>query len=116
MAPQTSTEPPLIAATAVARPLSPRLKAKVLAAQASMVFERSRLSNLLGLPFGLLICWVLWDKVDQGLLLGWLAAKVLVCIWRVVIDVAQRRAGPAEAGRWLGHYQTAHEWSRGPAQ
>ena len=110
MAPQTSTEPPFAAtaATAVARPLSPRLKAKVLATQASMVFERARLSNLLGLPFSLLICWVLWNKVPQPLLLGWLAAKVLVCLWRVGIDIEQRRAGPAEAPRWLWHNQIAH--------
>jgi len=106
MAPPPSSEPSPAAVSS--RPLSPRLKAKVLATQASMVFERARLANLLGLPFSLLICWVLWSQVDQSLLLGWLGAKTLVCLWRVGIDLAQRRAGRAEAGHWLTHYQVAH--------
>ncbi|HSW03716.1 ATP-binding protein [Aquabacterium sp.] len=106
MPPPTSTEPP--PAAPAAGPISPRLKSKVLAAQASMVFERSRLANLLGLPFSLLICWVLWGQVSTALLLGWLGAKLVVCLWRVAVDLLQRRAGRAEAGRWLRHYQVAH--------
>ncbi|MBI5258526.1 MAG: response regulator [Burkholderiales bacterium] len=87
---------------------SPRLKAKVLAAQAAVVFERARLANLLGAPFGGLICWVLWGKVSSTSLLVWLALKLAVCAWRMGIDLAQRRAGREEAGRWLRHYQAAH--------
>lgn len=95
------------AATAI-RPASPRLKAKVLATQAALVFERSRLSNLLGIPFALLICWVLWGPVAPALLASWFGAKVLVCLWRVALDIAQRRGGREDAGRWLWHYQLAH--------
>lgn len=89
------------------RSASPRLRARVLAAQSAMVFERARLANLLGAPFGALICWLLWGKVAAPLLLLWLAAKLAVCLWRAGIDLAQRRAGPAEANRWLRHYQVA---------
>jgi signal transduction histidine kinase len=91
-----------------AGPTSPRLKAKVLATQASLVFERSRLANLLGLPFALLICWVLWGPVAPAALAAWFGAKLLVCLWRAGIDLTQRRAGREEAGRWLWHYQLAH--------
>ncbi|WP_395700937.1 response regulator [Aquabacterium sp.] len=98
---------PLPAGTA-AGPLNPRLKAKVLATQASLVFERARLSNLLGIPFGLLICWVLWGQVARAMLVAWFFAKLAVSLWRVAIDLAHRRADRSEAGRWLWHYQVAH--------
>jgi len=106
--PTTPSEPAAAALPAAGTAASPRLKAKVLAAQAGLVFERARLANLLGVPYGLLICWMLWGKVPDLWLGLWLGAKLAITGWRQAIDTLQRRRGKAEAGRWLWHYQLAH--------
>ena len=40
-----------------------------------MIFDRSRASNLIGTPFAVLVCWVLWGAIDHRLLLGWLGMQ-----------------------------------------
>ena len=59
------------------------LERQVRQAQAEMVFDRSRSSNLMSIPVSLLICSVLWTVTSHELLLVWLAAKVSVTLWRV---------------------------------
>jgi hypothetical protein len=52
------------------------LERQVRQAQAQLIFDRSRSSNLVGIPVGLLLCTVLWGAVSHAGLLVWLAAKV----------------------------------------
>ncbi|OYV01014.1 MAG: hypothetical protein CFE45_06685, partial [Burkholderiales bacterium PBB5] len=84
------------------------LSAQVLALQAQLVFDRSRLSNLLSLPFAGLVGLLLWGQVAPALLTGWLAAKLAVCGWRLAIDWSHRRGGPVQAAHWLRRYGWAH--------
>ena len=65
-----------------------------------MIFDRSRASNLIGTPFAVLVCWVLWGAIDHRLLLGWLGMKAGVTLWRLAVTRAYDRAGPEHVPRW----------------
>lgn len=69
-------------------------------AQIAMTFDRTRSSNLVGTPFALLVVWVLWGSFDHGLLLGWLALKAAVSVWRLWITRAYDRSEPAKTSHW----------------
>ena len=60
----------------------------------SMTFDRSRSSNLLSVPVGVLICWLLWGTIDPKLLLGWLGLKVLSTVVRIALTRQYDRAPP----------------------
>ncbi len=76
------------------------LEHQVRAAVAALVFERSRSSNLLGIPVGLLIVWLLWGTVAAGPLLAWLTLKCAVTVCRVLITFRYDRDGPSSALQW----------------
>jgi two-component system, sensor histidine kinase len=61
----------------------PGLHQRVRAAQAALGMERSRLSNLLSAPFGLLVVWLLWPVTSQAALLAWFGLKCAVVVGRV---------------------------------
>lgn len=83
------------------------LHLQVRRAQAQLIFDRSRSSNLVGIPVGLLICAVLWGSASQTALLAWLAAKVGVTLWRMGITHRFDRDGSAQALRWEKHFIAA---------
>ena len=83
------------------------LHLQVRRAQAQLIFDRSRSSNLVGIPVGLLICSVLWGSVSQSALLVWLAAKVGVTLWRMAITRCFDRDGSAQTLRWEKHFIAA---------
>ncbi len=74
-----------------------------------MVLTRHRASNWMGLPFGLLVVWVLWADVEHRMLLAWLVAKVLVCAWRIAITwrFDRDRASLARVLHWSGWFDRA---------
>ena len=76
-------------------------------AVAELVFERSRSSNLLGVPVALLLVWLLWGSVPEGALLAWLVLKVGVTAWRVAVMARYDRDGPAQLPRWQRHFLVA---------
>ena len=57
----------------------------MLAEQAGMVFDRSRSSNWLGPMVGLLVAWLLWPSLPQGLIVGWVLLKVLTSVLRAAV-------------------------------
>jgi signal transduction histidine kinase/CheY-like chemotaxis protein len=63
----------------------PGLQQRVSAAQAALGMERSRLSNLLSAPFGLLVVWLLWPVTSQAALLAWLVLKCAVVAGRAQV-------------------------------
>ncbi len=83
------------------------LSRRVRQAQAQLIFDRSRSSNLVGIPVGLLIFTVLWGSVPPPVLLTWLAAKVGVTLWRLAITTRFDRDGPTHALRWEKHFIAA---------
>ncbi len=76
-------------------------------ARAEMVFDRSRSSNLLGIPVGVLICSVLWNELPQHHLLLWLAAKAAVTLWRVELTRRFDRDRPSRMLHWERHFIVA---------
>jgi len=76
-------------------------------AVAALVFERSRSSNLLGVPVALLLVWLLWGSVGAGALLAWLLLKVIVTAWRVLLTARYDRDGTAQLPRWHRHFLVA---------
>jgi signal transduction histidine kinase/CheY-like chemotaxis protein len=76
--------------------MAPAHERDVRAALAEMVFERSRSSNLLGVPVGVLIAWLLWGEVSGLAIAVWLALKCTVTAWRVQLVRAYDRAGPQQ--------------------
>ncbi|WP_341887888.1 response regulator [Variovorax sp. YR752] len=83
------------------------LERRVERAQIGLLFERTRISNLLGVPIGLLLCSLLWNVVAHTTLLAWLALKLLVCAARVVIAWRHARSGLAGEPRWGRLYEGA---------
>ncbi len=76
-------------------------------AQVALLLERTRSSNLVGIPVGLLMCWLLWDILPRSTLLAWLAMKLVVTAVRLVIAARYRRDGPAREVRWGRAYEVA---------
>ncbi len=76
------------------------LDRQVRAAVAALVFERSRSTNLLGIPVGLLIVWLLWGSVAPWALMVWLGLKSAVTTWRIILTWRYDRDGPSSALRW----------------
>jgi signal transduction histidine kinase/CheY-like chemotaxis protein len=81
------------------------LERRVEQAQLELMFERTHRSNLVALPFGALLCWMLWNVVARELLLGWLVAKWLVSGARAWIAHRQARDGAAGTLRWGRRYE-----------
>jgi signal transduction histidine kinase/CheY-like chemotaxis protein len=88
---------------------NPDLDRQVRQAQAEMIFDRSRSSNLIGIPVALLVCAVLWEAVPHVWLLAWLAAKVGVTLWRVAITrrFDRDRQQPTRVLHWEGWFIVA---------
>ena len=70
------------------------LESQIRQVRAELVFERSRRSNLLGVPVGILICSVLWNTIPHPHLLLWLGAKIAVTLWRVELTRRYDRDRP----------------------
>jgi hypothetical protein len=83
------------------------LEADIEQAQIALLFERTHASNLVAVPIGLLLCAMLWRVVPHALLLGWLAAKLLVCAARLFIARRYARDGSARAAHWGRRYEAA---------
>ncbi|MBX3606092.1 MAG: response regulator [Piscinibacter sp.] len=81
------------------------LEQRVEQAQFELMFERTHRSNLVALPFGLLLTWMLWNVVLHDLLLAWLAGKWLVSGARAWIAHRRARADAAAALRWSRRYE-----------
>lgn len=81
-------------------PTERSLDALVSAAQFEMVVDRSRSSNLISVPFGAVVVWVLWGAVDHRLLIAWLALKVAGSALRIGITRAFDRHRPDGVPRW----------------
>ncbi|WP_144289875.1 response regulator [Ideonella sp. A 288] len=90
-------------------PATDAIERQVAEAQAEMVLTRHRVSNWLGVPFGGLVCWVLWHDVDQALLLAWLAARVLISVWRVAVTrrFDRERGHPGRVMHWATWHDRA---------
>ncbi|TXC66000.1 hypothetical protein FSC37_08920 [Piscinibacter aquaticus] len=78
------------------------LDALVSAAQYEMVVDRSRSSNLISVPFGAVVVWVLWGAVDHRLLIVWLGLKVAGSALRIGVTRAFDRHRPDGVQRWGG--------------
>lgn len=91
--------PPTPSASAPPAPTSD-VEALVRATQYEMVVDRSRSANLIGTPFAAVVVWLLWDSVDPGLLLGWLALKGLCSLARIAITRAFDRERATGSLRW----------------
>ena len=83
------------------------LDSRIDRAEIALLFERTRTSNWIAFPVGLLLCWLLWNVVPQATLLGWLALKYLVAFVRLGIAWRYRRDGPAHEARWGRRYEWA---------
>ncbi len=91
--------PPTPSASAPPAPTSD-VEPLVRATQYEMVVDRSRSANLIGTPFAAVVVWLLWDSVDPGLLLGWLALKGLCSLARIAITRAFDRERATGSLRW----------------
>jgi signal transduction histidine kinase/CheY-like chemotaxis protein len=83
------------------------IEQRVERAQVALLFERTRVSNVTGVPVGLLMCWFLWGVVPHAVLLAWLAMKLVVCFVRLAIAARYRRDGVAHEARWGRTYEIA---------
>ncbi len=59
-----------------------------------LLYKQSYPATLISAVAGLLLCWLLWRHVDDGLLLGWLAAIFAAGALRVTLFVLYFRAKP----------------------
>ncbi len=75
--------------------------------QARLLLDRARLPNQMTLPASLLVAWVLWPYVEHAVVLGWLAAKLLVGAIRFFIDRRAMREGPSRVTFWGARYEVA---------
>ena len=82
------------------------LEQRVEDAQAALMFEQSRLSNYVGVPFAALVCWLLWHSVDPASLIAWLGLKVAVTAVRAGVEWRWRHCVGRTARRWA-HVYTA---------
>jgi signal transduction histidine kinase/ActR/RegA family two-component response regulator len=92
----TIAAPPTAAASTAESDVDRRVREAV----ARMLFERSRSSNLLGVPVSLLIAWLLWGSVAPHALVAWLLLKWGVTAWRVVLTALCDRDRPDRVLHW----------------
>ena len=92
------------AASARAQSGASLLEQRVEDAQSALMFEQAWLSNVLGVLFAALVCWLMWDTVDHDALLAWLALKTGVAAVRVAVHWQWRRCTGAVARRWAHVY------------
>lgn len=90
-----------------ALPAPESIDSQVLRAQAEMTLDRSRSSNIAGIPFALLVCWLLWDAVDHRLLAAWFVAKTAVGLWRIWVTRGFDRERPQGSLRWARRFDMA---------
>jgi len=90
-----------------ALPAPVSIDSQVLRAQAEMTLDRSRSSNIAGIPFALLVCWLLWDAVDHRLLAAWFVAKTAVGLWRIWVTRGFDRERPQGSLRWARRFDMA---------
>jgi len=83
------------------------LESRIERAEIALLFERTRTSNWIALPVGLLLCWLLWNVVPQATLLGWLTLKYVAAFVRLGIAWRYRHDGPAHELRWGSWYERA---------
>ena len=83
------------------------LDSRIDRAEIALLFDRTRTSNWIAFPVGLLLCWLLWNVLPHATLLGWLALKFLVAFVRLGIAWRYRRDGPAHEARWGRRYEWA---------
>ncbi len=83
------------------------LDSRIERAEIALLFDRTRTSNWIAFPVGLLLCWLLWNVVPQATLLGWLALKYGVAFVRLGIAWRYRRDGPAHEALWGRRYEWA---------
>ena len=76
--------------------IEPQLRA----AQAALIFNRAGASNLVAPLVGTLVCWMLWNRSDRGLLAGWLAASWCPCCGARGLHRRFVRDLPANTPRW----------------
>lgn len=93
--------------TTTAETPRPSIEELVLAEQARLIFDRSRLSNLLKVPFALLVCWLMRDQTPHAVLACWVTALFLSTTWRALIDARFAAVGPAATAVWLRRFQWA---------
>jgi two-component system, sensor histidine kinase len=72
-----------------------------------MTLDRSRSSNIAGVPFALLVCWLLWGTVDGRLLAAWFAAKTAVGLWRIWVTRGFDRHRPQGSLLWSRRFDMA---------
>jgi signal transduction histidine kinase/ActR/RegA family two-component response regulator len=88
-------------------PPSADVERQARAAQASLVFNRARGSNLMAPVVGALMCWLLWNTIEHRLLIGWFVLLTMVAAWREwVHQQFVHDAGP-NAARWGERYDYA---------
>lgn len=106
-APSTDSPPERVLPETPFEPYSADVERQARAAQASLVFNRARGSNLMAPVVGALVCWLLWNTADHRLLVGWFVLLVLVAAWREAVHRCfMRDAGP-NAARWGERYDVA---------
>lgn len=84
-----------------------RLQSEVLRAQAALIYDRTKLSNYIAIPFGLLVCWMCADAVSHRILALWFACKLAGVAWREAVERARRRESGGDPARWLARMQAA---------
>ncbi|MCM5682830.1 response regulator [Schlegelella sp. S2-27] len=80
------------------------LEQRVEEAQSALMFEQARLSNLAGIPYAALLCWLLWGTADDVQLIVWLLLRVGVSTARAVVDLLWQRSTGERAQRWAHAY------------
>ncbi|MDP3821853.1 MAG: ATP-binding protein [Burkholderiales bacterium] len=106
-APSTASPPERVLPEPPCEPWSADIERQARAAQASLVFNRARGSNLMAPVVGALVCWLLWNTVDHRLLVGWFALLVLVAAWRETVHRCFLRDAGPNAARWGERYDVA---------
>lgn len=85
----------------------PSIDSLVQAEQARLIFDRSRLSNLLKVPFALLVCWLMRDQTPLAVLVCWVTALFMTTALRALIDVRYAAMDATTTPVWLRRFQWA---------
>ena len=97
-APRTNTPPDLLASENPHDPGSTQVGRQTRVAKARLVFGSARGSNRMAPVVGALVCWLLWNTLDHGLLIGWFVLLALAAGWREAVERGFVRDEPANAG------------------
>jgi two-component system, sensor histidine kinase len=99
-----SMNPDTAAATRSSAPAAD-LDTRVNDARVRLLYERNLAPPLMGAPFAFLIAWFLWDESDHGLLVTWVAMKLLSIGLRAVLHAAfDVRGHERNAAYWSNRY------------